>query len=593
GGDAAGVDADLYEQKPKSQTTATGTSATTDSTTSTTTAPAPAPVSSPTTTPSGSTTVSDRVPLGVNLEGLEDYARLQPFVDMMRTARAWGSASEPWNATVATDALGWPTTDAGVVVALVSQDAGDSLSTYKYLQPGTYSLRFTGKATVTPAGSTGVSVANYAYDAATNRSRADVVVGPNAPGLMLSFQNTAGGVRDVSLRRPGYPDNQTFTNEFMEAVAPFGVVRLMDFLATNGNPVRTWAERTTPASGTQTGPKGAAYEYAIDLANELGKDIWINIPVGADDDFVRQLAMLLNARLAPGRAVYVEYSNELWNSIFAQTKQNRDAAIAEAIAGDTTLTSGTQCTQAQFDAISGNCNPYWAGYHRIGKRTVRISQIFSEVFGPGAMNTRARIVFATQFANPAIAEQVLKNMATYRAPPASVIYGVATAPYFLLSKATAASLDATQDQILTELDTTLRTTIEPYFAAGVKQNGVFVRGAYTGGNYTGASHKALADYYGIKSLAYEGGPDLLQDPANSATKLGANRDARMGALLKSEIAQWIGCGNDLYMHFTLTSKWDKYGYWGLTNDPLNLATAKYTAARDLAQSPRSAYTTCR
>jgi hypothetical protein len=279
--------------------------------------------------------------------------------------------------------------------------------------------------------------------------------------------------------------------------------------------------------------------------------------------------------------------------MFSQTKLNRDAAVAEAIAGDTTLTNGTQCTQALFDAMSGNCNPYWAGYFRVGKRTVQIARIFSEVFGASAINNRVRIVYPTQFANPGIAEQVLKNIATYRAPPSSLIYGVATAPYFMLSTATAASTTATVDQILTEMGSVLQTTVEPYFAAGTKQNGVFVRGAYTGGNYTGASHKALADYYGIKSIAYEGGPDLRQDPNNVATKLLANRDARMGELLKNELSQWFGCGNDLYMHFTLTSKWDKWGYWGLTNDQTNLSTAKYTVARDIAQSARTAYTTCR
>jgi hypothetical protein len=47
------------------------------------------------------------------------------------------------------------------------------------------------------------------------------------------------------------------------------------------------------------------------------------------------------------------------------------------------------------------------------------------------------------------------------------------------------------------------------------------------------------------------------------------------------------------MYFSLSSAWDRYGYWGLTNDPSDLAGAKYTAARDIANSARSAWTTCR
>src|SRR5215213_5543185 len=69
--------------------------------------------------------VSGAPPLGVNLEGLADWARLPPFVDMMKTSRPWGTADAPWTETSAVDALGWPTGDAGVVVASRQSDVGD------------------------------------------------------------------------------------------------------------------------------------------------------------------------------------------------------------------------------------------------------------------------------------------------------------------------------------------------------------------------------------------------------------------------------------------------------------------------------------
>lgn len=532
-------------------------------------------------------------PLGVNIEGLWDWARLQPFVDLMKSSRPWGTADAPWDEAAPKDALGWPTTDAGVVVSVRTVEPGDEGKAYRYITPGVYRLRFAGKASVAVNSSPNVAIANYTYDPVNNRSQADVVVSPGAEQLMLTFRNTAGGVRDVSLRSTQYNDRQTFSNEFIQAVAPFQVVRFMDFLRTNNNPARTWGERTTPASATQVGAKGAAFEYAVDVANELGKDIWVNIPAGADDAYVRSLAELLNTSLAPARNVYVEFSNELWNFQFQQTRQNIDAAVAEAIAGDTTLTNGQACTRAQFDAMSGECNPYWAGYYRVGKRTVRVAQIFSDVFGARAMNNRVRVVYATQFSNPGIAEQVLKNIAKFRAAPSSLLYGVATAPYFYLPSDLVTSTTGTVDQILVGLQASLARDNEPYFAAGTVSGGQFVRGAYTGGNYTGASHKALADYYGLKSLAYEGGPDFGQNAANQATKVVANRDSRMGSLVKSELAQWYGCGNDLFMYFSLSSAWDKYGYWGLTNDASDLASIKYAAVREVAQTPRASYTTCR
>jgi hypothetical protein len=58
----------------------------------------------------------------------------------------------------------------------------------------------------------------------------------------------------------------------------------------------------------------------VQIANELGKDIWINVPALVDDAYVRSLAELLQRTLAPDRAVYVEYSNELWNTQFPQAE---------------------------------------------------------------------------------------------------------------------------------------------------------------------------------------------------------------------------------------------------------------------------------
>lgn len=534
-----------------------------------------------------------KAPLGVNLEGLSDWARIQPFVDLMKTSRPWGTVDAPWDEKAAVDALGWPTGDAALMVNVRTFEPGDERKAYRYMTRGVYRLTFTGRATVSTT-SVNVVIRNYRYRAATNRSTADVVVGARADQLMLAFRNTRGGVKNVTLRRPGYDATETFTTEFKQALQPFGVLRLMDFLRTNYNPVRHWGQRTTPASATQASAKGGAYEYAIQIANELDKDIWINIPGGASDTYVRSLAQLIKRDLAPGRVVYVEYSNELWNFIFPQSTENMQAAVREAIAGDRTLTNGKQCTKEMFD--SGNvddCNQYWAGYHRVGKRAVRISEIFSEVMGAAAINNRVRVVYATQFASPGIAELVLKNIATYRGQPSASLYGVATAPYFYLSEQLAGSASASPDQILNSLQSSLRTENEPLFAAGVRENGAFVRKPYRGGTNTGASHKALADFYGLKSLAYEGGPDLRQNPANARAKIAANKDARMGAMVQSEIAQWFGCGNDLFMHFSLSSSWDQYGYWGLTNNPTDLDSPKFAAAREITERARSTLTTCR
>lgn len=535
-----------------------------------------------------------RVELGVNLEEVKDWSRLSPFLDLMKSSRPWGRPDQPWVHTVSTDALGWPLEDAGVVVKVMQEDAGDPRSGRRTLAAGAWRLTFRGTArTVRPVTSEGVSVRKLVHDTATGLSSAEVVVGDNATQLMLAFEGTERGVRDVRLVPAASAPGEVFSPAFRAAVAPFGTLRMMDFLETNGNPVRRWAERTTPASATQAGDKGAAYEHAIEIANEFAKDIWINIPVLADDAYVRSLAELLKQQLAPGRAVYVEYSNELWNTQFTQTRQNSEAAVAEALAGDTTLTKGRACTAEAFRAVAGDCNPYWAGYFRVGKRTVRIAQVFSEVFGAGALNTRVRVVYATQFADRSMAEQVLRNIATYRGKPAALLYGVATAPYFYLDGELAGSRGLGADAIHASMQQSLEAEVLPFLAPGVTQGKLFRKGVpYRGAEWDAPSAKALADHYGLKSLAYEGGPDLRQADTNLPAKFAANADVRMAAKIDRLLQQWYGCGNGLFVHFNLTSAWGRYGYWGLTNDPADLQTPKYRAVAAAARRAATDYRTC-
>ena len=94
-----------------------------------------------------------------------------------------------------------------------------------------------------------------------------------------------------------------------------------------------WANRRLTTDAVQTGgggaKRGVAWDYAIDLANVSGKDMWINIPCSATDDYVQHLAELMHKNLDPKIKIYIEDSNEVWNAGFSQYGYNRDAASAE------------------------------------------------------------------------------------------------------------------------------------------------------------------------------------------------------------------------------------------------------------------------
>jgi len=179
---------------------------------------------------------------------------------------------------------------------------------------------------------------------------------------------------------------------------------------------------------------------------------------------------------------------------------------------------------------------------------------------------------------------VLKNIATYRGKPSSFLYGVAAAPYFYLDEELArwSRLDAATVHM--SLQKSLEREVLPYLAPGVTKGETFRKGVpYTGGDWTQPSLKGLADYYGLQSMAYEGGPDLRQEEAGQPAKFAASMDPRMGSLMERLLDQWFACGNGLFVHFTLTSPYGRYGHWGLTNDARDLRTPKYMAVAAAAK----------
>jgi hypothetical protein len=58
-------------------------------------------------------------------------------------------------------------------------------------------------------------------------------------------------------------------------------------------------------------------KIAVQLANAVSADAWMNVPVMADDNFIRQIAMLVHGLLGGTQKVYVERSNEVWTYSFS------------------------------------------------------------------------------------------------------------------------------------------------------------------------------------------------------------------------------------------------------------------------------------
>jgi len=552
--------------------------------------PVPTPIPTPTPTPTSTTqipqqkmkpTASTYPELGVNLEDVTDWSASLMFADAMKSARSYGSPTAPWggNSTVTVDQNGWPTTDFGVMVSTNTKNAH-----------GTYKLSFIGKADVGPIASD-ATITNQLYNAETNTTTADVNLTGNQ--LALSFTHTNGGAKNIVLMRPGYSTSDEFNRDFLAALSNAKVIRLMDYLNTNGNPVRNWSDRTKttdslqtvsiplldPATGkwpldingnpiancswsggimsnTDCTPwvqrKGAAYEYAIDLANLTNKDLWVNIPSEATDDYITQLATLLKNKLNPNLHVYVEFSNEVWNGMFQQNAMARADTKRDAVT-DLSLT----------DNGSFASTDYYALYRYVGKKAITISNIFKQVFGSSAINTRIRPILAIQTASLFGAHSSLEYIKKNYGDPSKYVYGLAGAPYYAVGAANS-NINASVDDILNGLATTANA-YQKYFL----------------------TFNTLAKSYGLKAISYEGGADTAGGADNVNKYISAN-DPRMLDLTVKYLSQWFGCGGDLFMYFNLAAQNGKYGTWGLTDD-ISQIMPKLQGFNSVAKTPISSF----
>ncbi len=496
-----------------------------------------------------------------------------------------------------------------------------NLTCYDNLAPGTYNASFTGApqtkisgvATGTDATGKGISQSIAVLNQVTVNGVTTVqlvvpslsggVNGGIASGLQLEFTNTGGTLQNLHIIRPGYSavNPPLFTTDFLNSYAALGPtsLRFMDADDTNGNVVTNWSDRTLPTNafpeankvtesianiqslpaGAQVNPIGAQqvtslaglpWEYDIALANALHADMWINIPVNATDDYVRQLANLLKngdtvggvyyAGLAPGLHVYVEYGNELWNYGFQQTGYNLANAIL-AVTDAPNPVTGQVISGSNLDFDGAASNQYEWAQRLAAQRTVQIVEDFAAVYGQSAINNQVRGVLASN--GGTTQENALEYINQFIGSPKNYLFGLAMNPYFTLTTAQDQNPNLTSTQILADLQADL-------------------------GNLTPSIQSFVTESHawGLSPLAYEGGPSL-GDPSGgaSALHLQANVAAEMSpqfaSIVQQELNVWFANGGGQFNFYSLGEAefgyGSQYGDWAITDNLDSLSEPKEAA----------------
>jgi hypothetical protein len=480
--------------------------------------------------------------LGGNPDAVTDYSTAWVFRNCFLMARPWltrevGDAAWESGGTPPVDADGWPT-----VVPFVAPGAGPRIvhTLVPLYGPGKYEMRFEGRGRIRllpPGGKAllcesggGGFVGDFTLPA-TEQGRV----------LLLEIHESAATdpVRRIEILAPGQTHAdavaQPFHPVFIASLAPYRVLRFMDWQRTNGSRVRRWADRTTATHATQARDEGVSHEMIIRLCNRVSKHPWICIPHLADDVFVRNTARLYRDRLEPGLVLHVEYSNETWNSLasFTQTPH--------------VMERGTE--------LGLSANAWEAGQRYVARRSGEIFRIFREEFG-AAQRHRVLCVLASQAASAAsVTRMRIEGMNDPRVNPGGHLPdALAIAPYFGVNYEPAdpgAGPDVDPLPAVDDLVTSLSRRASGEAAQWVRE------------------HRRLADAQGWRLLGYEGGQHFTgvfgaeNDDRLTARLLAANRDPRMETRYLEYFAALEDAGLHSLAHFSHIGEWSKWGSWGV------------------------------
>ncbi len=456
--------------------------------------------------------------LGINLSGISDWATELPFVDAFKMSRPWISQrrGSSWGSgpPLELDSYGW-------VRRLEPDCYAETLiysSRVKRYPGGIYTLLYEGEGQIECAGPL--------TERSRQPGRIELEVRANTDTLFLRLRQTnpKNYMRNIRLIMPGFeklyqtnPFHPLFLNRW-RGVACF---RFMDWGNTNNSKLRTWNDRPRLEDATYM-LRGVPIELMIDLCNRLKVDAWFCVPHQADDLYVRQLAQLVNRRLAPDRKVYLEYSNETWNSIFEQYTYAGNQGIALGFA--TTLWEGA-----------------WR-YH--AHRAVQIFRLWEQEVG----RRRLVRVLASHSENPYATQQILEFQNAYRSADA-----LAIAPYFgpIVTPNSDPPESVVQNWTAQEALDYLERVSLPRTIKHIQE------------------HANLVRKYGLKLVAYEGGIHFVgaggAENNEKITQLcmEVNRHPQLYRLYRQYLDAWARAGGDLFCYFASVSEWSKWGCWGV------------------------------
>jgi Ca2+-binding RTX toxin-like protein len=487
--------------------------------------------------------------VGINLASVTYWSTEEPFIDRFKTSGAWTSTD---GSPVPLDDQGYPTKVAAGnnIAASFAVDVGNGDI------PDTYVMTYTGTAKIRLVNATVLSVEGNTITFQSMDDRPSVRV-------VISQMSETDPIGDIHVVRTDqmdlYNQGEIFNPAFVEKISQFDTLRFMDWGRTNTLAPVSWDDRTqvTDASwGSNPVAHGVPLETMVALANEAHTDMWYNIPTEADDTYVKNALTYIRDHLDPSVRLHVEYSNEVWNTIFD--------------ANDYVTTKGAEL----FGADVKNVGALYYGY-----RSAQIAAIGEQVFGDAA---DARLMNVLSGITPNTNWTKLMAQGVEKAGVGTIgdlFTDLAVTTYFGLGTT------KTED----------RAQILAWAQAGDAGVAAAFKEMLSGGTLTSdqsiahnvayyAAQEKLAQTYGLNLVAYEGGLSLVSskfppDQQDLITTFFAKlaNDPQMGALYTKMTADFVAAGGDELVAFNDAGAGGKSGQWGALTSIYEDGSPRYDA----------------
>ncbi|QEH36754.1 TAP-like protein [Aquisphaera giovannonii] len=453
---------------------------------------------------------------GVNVKQQTDYLNAPVWVDVRDSLRGWTNLNDNGYITSLTP-QGYPLVTARTFTSMTGYPAG----AYSVSYSGTATLTFSGIASsVTPftLGADGL------YHGTVTINNTKGLLGIQASGLDPSHP-----FGDLHIITPGYGtapnQSQIYTDTFLQSIQPFSYLRFLEWDGYGGPSEVNWSDRFEPGDFQTFTMNGVPYEDMITLCNTAHKDMWINIPVRASDDYVKQLADLISSRLDPALKVYVEYTNETWNTSFQ--------AYAQVLAAS----KSNPLVTATSDI------------YRVAQQTAYMTKHDGDIFKQefGASSSRVLPVLPGWAASSDYNNAELSFLTTNYGEASGSAYALAIAPYLDFKLPSTLTAD--------ELISMMYTFLETKYISRVSTN------------------SAVATKYGVPLITYEGGFGFFASSTNwDVVNSTITNDPRIAQVYKVMRDLWDEYGGSNFTYYALNDS-----YWGLVTQLGNPGNYKWDA----------------